>query len=107
MESRRFAAPLAVGVAAAAALGVWGYVTRHSATPDVEGWAMPNGSGVAIALHDSDDTRAGTGYVIAGAWWAGRDGMWHDGGDGPTCVGTDPAVRTRVQIGVVDVEPRE
>ena len=56
--------------------------TRHAATADVvEGWATPNASGTAISLHDSNDTRAGNGYVVAGASWAGRDGMWHNGAD--------------------------
>lgn len=98
-------APMAVGVVVAAVFGVWGFTTRHSATADVvEGWAMPNASGTAISLHDSDDTRDGSGYVVAGASWAGRDGVWHEGSDGPTCIGTDTAAKTRVRLGIVDVE---
>lgn len=66
---------------------------------------MPNGSGTAISLHDSNDTRDGTSYLVAGASWAGRDGAWHDGADGLTCIGTDTTVKTRVRLGVVDVDP--
>ncbi|MCX2955328.1 hypothetical protein [Lentzea sp. NEAU-D7] len=107
METRRFVAPVAVGVVAAAVFGAWGFTTRHSATADVvEGWAMPNASGTAIALHNSDDTRDG-GYIIVGASWAGRDNVWHDGTDGPACVGTDTAVKTRVRLGIVDVEAHQ
>ncbi|MFE9747099.1 hypothetical protein ACFYOT_19530 [Saccharothrix saharensis] len=94
---------MAVGVLVAVVVGSWAVGTRHGATPDVvEGWAMPNAMGTAISLHDSDDTREGNGYEIAGAPWAGRDDVWHTG-DGPTCVGTDTAVKTRVRLGIVDV----
>jgi hypothetical protein len=104
MGSRRFVVPVAVGVAVAVVFGVREFTTQHSATTDVvEGWAMPNGSGTAILLHDSNDTRDGNSYIVAGASWAGRDGMWHEGSDEPTCVGTDPAVKTRVRLGIVDV----
>ncbi|MFD9701470.1 hypothetical protein [Lentzea sp. NPDC059081] len=104
----RFVAPIAVGVVVAIAFGVWGFTTRHSATPDVvEGWAMPNAHGTAVSLHDSNDTRVGSGYIVTGASWAGRDGLWHDGADGPTCIGTDTATKTRVRLGIVDVEPGE
>jgi hypothetical protein len=86
-------------------VGVWLTSTRSSVAPDVvEGWAMPNMRGTAISLHDSDDTRDGSGYVIAGASWAGPDDVWHDGADSPTCVGTDTTTRTRVQLGIVDVD---
>jgi hypothetical protein len=108
MDSRRFVAPVVVGVVVAVAFWVWGFTTRHSATADVvEGWAMPNMSGTAISLHDSDDTRDGNGYIIAGASWAGRDGRWHEGSDGPTCIGTDTTAKTHVRLGVVDVEVDE
>ena len=70
-------------------------------------WAVPNAHGTAISLHDSNDTRAGDGYIVTGASWAGRDGLWHDGADGPTCIGTDTATKTRVRLGIVDVEPGE
>ncbi|NGY65146.1 hypothetical protein G7043_40195 [Lentzea sp. NEAU-D13] len=91
-------APVAVGVVVAIVFGAWEFTTRHSATPDVvEGWAMPNAHGTAISLHDSNDTRAGDGYIVTGASWAGRDGLWHDGADGPTCIGTDTATKTRVR----------
>jgi hypothetical protein len=64
MGMRRPVLPVVVVVAAA--FGIWAFTTRHSATPDVvEGWAMPNGSGTAKALHDSDDTRVGNSYVVA------------------------------------------
>jgi hypothetical protein len=85
-------------------LGVVFLVDRHTATPDaVEGWAMPNAQGTAISLHDSTDDRPGNGYVIAGARWAGPDGVWRD--DAVSCVGTDTTVRTRVRLGIVDVVP--
>ena len=58
-------------------------------------------------MHDSNDTLDGSGYIIAGASWVGQDGMWHDGADGPTCIGTDTATRTRVRLGIVDVEVDE
>ncbi|MFD0204349.1 MULTISPECIES: hypothetical protein [Saccharothrix] len=104
MDVRRLVVPVAAGVVAAVAFGVWSFTTRHSATPDVvEGWAMPNTTGTAISLHDSNDTREGNGYEIAGAWWADGDNAWHAGG-GPTCVGTDTAVKTRVRLGIVDVQ---
>lgn len=97
--------PVAVGVVVAAVSGVWGFTTRHSATAGVvEGWAMPNASGTAISLHDSNDSRDGSGYTVAGVSWAGKDGVWHDGSDGPTCVGTDTAAKTHVRLGIVDVE---
>jgi hypothetical protein len=105
MDLRRFVAPVAVGVVVAAVFGVRGFITRHSATADVvEGWAMPNGSGTAIALYDSKDSRYGNSFIVVGASWAGQDGMWHDGTDGPTCVGTDTSTRTRVRLGIVDVD---
>ncbi|WP_153278228.1 hypothetical protein [Saccharothrix syringae] len=104
MDAKRLVPPVAAGLIAAAAVGAWSFTTRHGATPEVvEGWAVPNAAGTAISLHDGDDTREGNGYEIAGAWWAGRDNAWHSG-DGPTCVGTDTAVRTRVRLGVVDVD---
>ena len=65
---------------------------------------MPNGHGTAILLHDSNDTRAGGSYIVTGALWADRDGPWHDGSDGPTCVGTDTATKTHVRLGIVDVK---
>jgi len=106
MGSSRFVVAVAVGVVVAGVFGLWGFTTRHSATPDVvEGWAMPNGHGTAIALHDSDDDREGTGYIVAGASWTGRDGVWHDGADGPTCIGTDTSTKTHVRLGIVDVKP--
>jgi hypothetical protein len=105
MTTKRFVAPVAVGVVAAVVFGIWAFTMRHSATPDVvEGWAMPNMHGTAISLHDSDDSRDGDGYIIAGAAWAGPDGVWHAGAEGPTCVGTDTSVRTRVRLGIVDVD---
>lgn len=66
---------------------------------------MPNATGTAIRLHDSDDTRDGNGYVVTGVLWAGRDDVWHEGTDGPTCVGTDTTAKTRVRLGIVDVAP--
>jgi hypothetical protein len=105
MHVKRFVVPVAVGVVAAVAFGIWWFTTRYTATPDVvEGWAMPNVAGTAISLHDSNDTRDGNGYIVAGAWWAGRDNVWHDGAEGPTCVGTDTTAKTRVQLGIVDVK---
>jgi hypothetical protein len=98
-------APVAVGVVAVIAFGIWGFTTRHTATPEVvEGWAMPNASGTAIGFLDSIDAGAGDGYVIAGAWWSDVDNVWHEGSGGPTCVGTDTTTKTHVQLGIVDVE---
>lgn len=65
---------------------------------------MPNMTGTAISLHDSTDTAVGNGYVIAGARWADRDKVWHDGANGTSCVGTDTTAKTRVRLGIVDVE---
>jgi hypothetical protein len=108
MDVKRFLAPVLVGVVVAAVFGTWMFTTRHSATPDVvEGWAMPNMHGTAISLHDSDDTRDGDGYIIAGAQWSGQDNVWHQGADGPTCVGTDTTRKTHVRLGIVDVSPDE
>lgn len=106
MRVKGFVAPMVVGVVVAAAFGLWLSATRHTATPDVvEGWATPNVSGTAIGLQDSDDTRGGTSYIIAGAFWAGRDEVWHEGSYEPTCVGTDTDAKIHVQLGIVDVEP--
>lgn len=103
MSGRRFVALAVVGVVGFA-FGLWW--SRHTATPDVvEGWAMPHAVGNTISLHDSDDTRVGNSYIIAGAWWAGPDGVWRDGSlPEATCVGTDPSSKIRVQLGIVDVE---
>jgi hypothetical protein len=93
----------------ALAMGIWWWLTvRNQATPDiVEGWAMPNATGDAISLHDSDDTRDGNSYIIAGAWWSGPDDVLHLGSIRPTCIGTDTTVKKHVQLGVVDVEDSE
>ena len=56
----------------------------------IEGWAMPDASGTAISLHESPDDEWGDGYVVAGAQWTDASGVWHDGADTPTCIGTDP-----------------
>lgn len=80
---------------------------QQALSPDVvAGWAMPNGAGTAISLHASpDDTgNPGEGYVVAGADWAGADGVWHDGAEALTCVGTATGTFTRVELGVVEVE---
>lgn len=104
MRMKRLVAPVAVGVVVAVVFVVWGFTTRHSATPEVvEGWAMPNANGTAIMFSGGEDTR-GTSYVIAGAWWTGSDNVWHEGGDGASCVGTDPGKRARVQLGIVYVD---
>lgn len=69
----------------------------------LEGIAMPNASGAAISLHDDVDGEPGErgeGYIIAGASWAGPDNVWHDGTQ-VSCVGTDTAVGTRVELGLV------
>lgn len=108
MDLRRFVAPALVGVVVAAGFGVWALATRHSATAEVvEGRAAPNASGTAISLHAGDGTGAGAGYVVAGVPWAGRDGVWHEGSDLPTCVGTDTAALTRVRLGIVHVAAGE
>ncbi|MFI6024937.1 hypothetical protein [Amycolatopsis magusensis] len=105
---KRFMAPVAVGVVAAVAFGIWWVTTRHTATPEIlEGWAMPNAGGAAISLHDNGDAASGNGYIIAGAAWVGRDNVWHEGASGPTCVGTDTSTRTRVRLAVVHAEPGE
>ncbi len=70
----------------------------------VRGIAMPNNTGEAISLHADEDGRPGErgeGYVIAGASWAGPDGVWHDGTD-TSCVGSEPDVGTRVELGLVE-----
>jgi hypothetical protein len=70
----------------------------------VEGIAMPNSSGAAISLHDDVDGEAGEGgegYIIAGASWAGPDNVWNDGTQ-VSCVGNDPTVGTRVELGLVE-----
>jgi hypothetical protein len=94
---------------AALALGIWWWSTvRHHPTPDVvEGWAMPNATGDGIALFDSDDSRDGNLYIIAGAWWSGPDGVVHMGSIRPTCIGTDTTVKKHVQLGIVDIEHSE
>lgn len=82
-----------------------------AATPRViEGWAMPNIAGTAISLHASasvTDENSGDGFIVAGASWAGPDGVWHDGTDLPTCIGTDPGSFTHVRLGVIDVRGGE
>jgi hypothetical protein len=96
------------GVTALAVGILWWLTVRHHATPDiVEGWAMPNAGGDAISLHDSDDSRDGNGYIIAGASWSGPDGVVHTGSMRPTCIGTDTTVKKRVQLGIVDIEDSE
>lgn len=62
---------------------------------------MPNRDGTAISLHDFPGG-PGEGYSIAGAYWSGSDSVWHHG-EIPTCIGTDTASRTRVQLGLIDV----
>ena len=105
-KKRRLILTATTGIVAFFAVGLWWSASRHHATPDVvEGWAAPDPAGKAIRLFDSDDHRAGNGYIIAGASWAGPDNAWHDGADGPTCVGTDTATRIHVRLGIVDVEP--
>jgi len=43
MNARRFVAPVAVGIVAVLAFGIWWLTARHTATPDVvQGWAKPN-----------------------------------------------------------------
>jgi hypothetical protein len=98
---KRLVPPVAVGVVAVIAFGIWGFTTRHTATPEVvEGWAMPNASGTAIGFLDSIDAGAGDGYVIAGAWWSDVDNVWHEGSGGPTCVGTDTTTNPLCQAEV-------
>jgi hypothetical protein len=100
----RIIAAAVVGVLAVLAFGYWWMTGRHTATPEVvEGWAIPNGNGLALSLHESDDTRDGNGYVIAGADWAGKDNLWHGGAQTPTCIGTDTTIKTHVQLGIVDI----
>jgi hypothetical protein len=109
MIVKRFVAPVVVGLVVAVAFGVLGFVTRHTATPDVvEGWATPNVDGTAIWLYASESLAEGDGYVIAGAPWKGTDNTWHlAGGRGPTCVGTDTSEATHVRVGIVEVEAGE
>jgi hypothetical protein len=45
----------------------------------------PNATGTAIALSDSDD-------------------VWHDGAEGPSCVGTDTRRKAFVRLGIVEVD---
>jgi hypothetical protein len=84
---------------------VWG---GGPASPQaIEGWAVPNAEGTAISLHDAPDGTPGEGYIIAGAWWRGVDGVWHDGADVPTCIGTDTTALTHVRLGVVKVQNQD
>jgi hypothetical protein len=93
------AVALLLVIALLAALG-----GRAASPRFVEGWAMPNASGTAISLHDSQDGGPGEGYIIAGARWQSVDGVQHDGADLPTCIGTDTASLTHVRLGLVTVE---
>ena len=105
MTKNRLVAPVAVAVVAAIAWAIWWFATQHTVTPDVvEGWATPTQTGTAISLHDSNDTRDSNVYIVAGAAWSDRDNVWHDGANGPTCVGTDTSAKTHVQLGIVDVQ---
>ena len=69
----------------------------------VEGWAMPNASGTAISLHQSDTGGPGEGYIVAGASWVGVDDVWHSGAQSPTCIGDDPSSTTAVRLSAVSV----
>jgi hypothetical protein len=85
-------------------LALWGGLGGGAASPRiVEGWATPDASGTAVSLHDSPDGGPGEGYIVAGAWWKGVDGVQHDGADLPTCIGIDPASSTHVRLGLVTV----
>lgn len=97
-------------IAAFAALGLllvlslWDGWGGDAAAPRiVEGWATLNVSGTTISLHDSRDGGPGEGYIVAGAWWQGVDGVQHDGADLPTCIGTDTASSIHVRLGLVTV----
>ena len=95
------AAVAAVGAAAGIAL----WPAGSTATPrTVEGWAMPNADGTAISLHDGPEGGPGEGYIVAGAWWEGVDGVQHDGAVLPTCVGADTSSLTHVELDLVTVE---
>ncbi|MEV6909520.1 hypothetical protein [Amycolatopsis sp. NPDC051071] len=100
VESRTVAA--IVTVVAVAITATW--LLNRDVRPDtVEGWAWPNSAGNTIWLTDAPDGKGGDGFIVAGARWVGHDNLWHDGASGPTCVGTDTASSTHVELGVIDV----
>lgn len=101
---REIVAWVAGGVVAALLVVQWAD-SRNTAVPHtVEGWATTNAKGTAIWLTDNEGGGGGEGYVIAGARWAWSGGGWHDGGSPETCVGTDTTVRTRVRLGLIEVD---
>jgi hypothetical protein len=92
-----------LAVVLAMTLGWWLFVGRHQAVPlIVEGWATPNIDGTAIGL-SSEPGGNEEGYIVAGATW-NEAGVWHDGAQLPSCIGNDPAVTTRVRLGVIHVK---
>jgi hypothetical protein len=68
----------------------------------VKGWAFPSSDGNQIGFSHGP-TGDGIGYDISGVAWAGTDGVWHRDEGGATCVGTDPAKRTKVALDLVTV----
>lgn len=105
-EPRRRTSTIAVvgAVGLLLVMALWVGSGGGAASPRiVEGWATPNASGTAISLHDPSDGGPGEGYIVAGAWWQGVDGVQHDGAVLPTCIGTDTASSTHVRLGLVTV----
>jgi hypothetical protein len=109
VQQRRVTAPwVAAAVALLAVLALWSaWGSGSGATRVVEGWAMPNEAGTAVSLHDAQDGDRGTGYVVAGAMWKDAEGVWSDGADLPTCIGTDTGSLTHVRMGLVTVSTPE
>jgi hypothetical protein len=99
------AAALVSGLVVAA--GAW-WVGSGPVEPEtVEGWASPNASGSAIGFAESPTASSHEGYIVAGAWWMGPEGSIHQGDYVPTCIGTDTAVKTHVELGIVEVRTEE
>ena len=102
-STRRYIAVFALGAVLGGTAGVLAVWDRPSRGAVVEGWATPTADGMEIALASAPNAQDGRGYEIAGARWAGPDGQWH-AADGPTCVGTDGNMATRVRLNVVNAE---
>lgn len=103
--SFRRTGPVAVLVGMLALLAALFLFPDRPVSPRVaEGWAMPDATGTAISLHESPDDEWGEGYIVAGAQWTDSSGVWHDGADMPTCIGTDTSSLTRVELSVITVK---
>jgi hypothetical protein len=84
--------------------GAW-WIGSRPATPEIlDGWATPNAAGSAIGFASSPAEARQEGYSVSGAYWKGPDNVLHLASDLPTCIGADPAVKTHVQLGVIEFE---